>query len=59
MTDLERTRTSLQHLQIGTLLGLLILVPALLGMGAWWERRWGRQVPFKKFGSSVSRLAPP
>lgn len=34
MTDLERTQTRLQHFQLGTLLGLIILVPALLGIGA-------------------------
>ncbi|WP_164473561.1 hypothetical protein [Deinococcus psychrotolerans] len=39
MTDLERTQMKLQHLQLGTLLGLLILVPALLSIGAGRERR--------------------
>ena len=39
MTDLERAQMRLQHLQLGTLLGLLILVPALLGIGARQERR--------------------
>lgn len=39
MTDLERARMSLQHLQLGTLIGLSLLVPALLKIGAWTARR--------------------
>ncbi|MGY2894360.1 hypothetical protein [Deinococcus sp. UYEF24] len=30
MTDLEHTRMQLRHLQLGTLLGLLVLMPTLL-----------------------------
>ena len=34
MTDLEQTQMKLRHLQFGTLFGLLLLVPALLTIGA-------------------------
>ena len=34
LTDLEQTQMRLRRLQFGTLFGLLILIPALLTIGA-------------------------